>query len=82
MHGANRKISLVFMSIVTGLLSIFGIPRYRGTFCEKTGHAEDKCFVKNRSELRNQRNVNLCAPKVVTNVDVVPAVVLKNGRTY
>ena len=63
------------MSIVTGLLSIFGIPRYRGTFCEETGHAEDKCFVKNRSELRNQRNVNLCAPKVVTNVDVVPAVV-------
>ncbi|GBP07911.1 hypothetical protein EVAR_78067_1 [Eumeta japonica] len=30
------------------------------TFCKKPGHSEDKCFAKNRSELRNERSVNLC----------------------
>ncbi|CAH2108829.1 unnamed protein product [Euphydryas editha] len=45
------------------------------TFCKKTGHTKDQCFVKDRAEPRNQRNVNLCAPKVITNIDVVPAVV-------
>lgn len=31
------------------------------TFCKKQGHAEDTCFAKARSELRNPRNVNLCS---------------------
>lgn len=30
------------------------------TFCKKPGHTEDKCFIKAKSEQRNQRNVNLC----------------------
>ncbi|XP_072945682.1 uncharacterized protein [Epargyreus clarus] len=31
------------------------------TFCKKSGHTENKCFIKAKSEQRNQRNVNLCA---------------------
>lgn len=45
------------------------------TFCKRPGHTENRCFVKNRAGPRNQRNVNLCATKVFTNIDVVPAVV-------
>lgn len=50
------------------------------TFCKKPGHFEDKCFAKNRSETRNQRNVNLCSDlsdnnKTSTNSDITVAVV-------
>lgn len=37
------------------------------TFCKKPGHLEDKCFAKNRSETRNQRNVNLCSDLLENN---------------
>lgn len=44
-------------------------------FYKKTGHSEDTRYVKNRSGLRNQQNVNLRSPKMVANTDVIPAVV-------
>lgn len=44
-------------------------------FYKKTGHSEDTRYVKNRSGLRNQQNVNLRSPKMVANRDVIPAVV-------
>lgn len=47
------------------------------TFCKKLGHTEDNCFAKNRSESRNQRNVNLCRERQVAsgNNDITSAVV-------
>lgn len=48
-------------------------------FRKKTGHFEDTCFWKNRSEPRNQRNVNLCEDNATNNSpknnDLVTAVI-------
>lgn len=47
-------------------------------FCKKSGHNEDNCFAKERSQSRNKRNVNLCTePSTTTskNNDIVTAVV-------
>lgn len=49
------------------------------TFCKKPGHSESTCFAKNRSETRNQRNVNLCEDNSLSkssrNNDLVTAVI-------
>lgn len=48
------------------------------SFCKKPGHTESVCFLKSRSETRNQRNVNLCTDRTfctTKNSDITTAVV-------
>lgn len=47
------------------------------TFCKKSGHSEDICFAKARSEPRNHKNVNLCSDQLTNkdNTDTTTAVV-------
>lgn len=48
------------------------------TFCKKTGHSEQFCFAKNRSEPRNKRKINLCTEMPTAlekNTDLTTAVI-------
>ncbi|XP_052754450.1 uncharacterized protein LOC128201458 [Galleria mellonella] len=48
-------------------------------FCKKPGHREENCFAKERSNMRNKRNLNLCTTLLLTDPsrskDVVTAVI-------